>query len=240
MNLLKQFSDLIKDVLFPNTCVGCGEVIEENEYLCDYCYSLLDGIKTDKQCFKCGHLKSECECKHRTFSYSGCVAPFHNEGTSRKLMYKYKLGKRPYICDFFAYKMASAVKTAFYDVEFHGICYVPISVNSLRKRGFDQSFKLAKKMSELLKIPLITNGLVCNTINTNQHKASAKERRENIKGAFKVKRKFIGNILLVDDIKTTGATLDECSKQLLGAGADSVYCAAGLITNNKKKKRRKY
>lgn len=239
MKQLKQFSDLIKEVFFPNTCVGCGEVIGENEYLCDYCYSLLDGIKADKQCFKCGHLKSECECKYTTSSYSGCVAPFHNENVARKLMYKYKLGRRLYISDFFAYKMASCVKTAFYDVEFHGVCYVPISVNSLRKRGFDQSYKIAKKMSELLGIPLITKGIVCNTINTKQHKTSGKERRENVKGAFKIKRKFVGNILLVDDIKTTGATLDECSKVLYKVGAQDVYCITALTTKYKDKKKGK-
>ena len=64
-----------------------------------------------------------------------------------------------------------------------------------------------------------------------------KERFENVKGKFRSTKKCIGNILLVDDIKTTGATLEECSKQLLSSGADSVYCVTGLITRNYKKRK---
>lgn len=239
MKKINRFINLIKEVVYPNTCLGCGEVINEGEYLCDLCYNELNLVRIDRQCFKCGHLKSECECKFKVMPYSGCIAPFHNEGAPQKAMYAYKLGKRPYISDFFAYKMATAIKTAFYDTEFHGICYVPISAKSLRKRGFDQSLLIAQKLSKLLNIPLIRNQLGCKHRNTDQHSASAKKRAENVKGRFYSKKRCIGNILLVDDINTTGATLNECSKQLINSGASAVYCVTGLISHGKRKTKKR-
>lgn len=236
MKVLNRFFKILKEIFYPNTCLGCGEVINEGEFLCDYCYSAIESIRSDKQCFKCGHLKSECECKYNTFPYSGCVAAFHNEGVAQKAMYVYKLGRRPYISDFFAFKMANAIKTAFYDAELHGICYVPVTKKAFRKRGFDQSRLLAEKISKILGVPLIENQIGCNNKKAGQHEVSGKDRFKNIKGVFYSKKKCIGNILLIDDIKTTGATLAECSKQLLSSGADSVYCATGLITRKKGKK----
>ena len=234
--IIKEFFNTLKEAVFPNSCLNCGEIINEGEFLCDFCYSELNNIRVDNQCFKCGHLKKECECKSRVFSFDGVVAPFHYEGGAKKAMFAYKLGRRMYISKFFAYKMATALKYAFYDVEFHGVCYVPVTKKVFRKRGFDQSLKLATEISELLNVPLITNQLECNK-KTGQHKTRKKERFENVKGKFRSTKKCIGNILLVDDIKTTGATLEECSKQLLSSGADSVYCVTGLITRNYKKRK---
>lgn len=236
MMLISRFFKLILSVFYPNTCIGCGEIIEEGEYLCDFCYCELQAIRTDKQCFKCGNTKKECECKSRVLSFSGCVSPFFNEGTAQKVMYAYKLGKRPYISEFFAYKMASSIKTAFYDIDFNGVSYVPLTKKALRKRGFNQSQMIAKKISEIMGIPLIENQLKCNNKKKAQHKISAKERFKNVKGEFFSTKKCFGNILLIDDIKTTGATLNECAKQLLSSGADSVYCSVGLITRKKGKK----
>ncbi len=238
---MKSINRFFKDIIsfiYPNTCVGCGEIIVEGEFFCDYCYEMLDNISTDKQCFKCGRLKKECECKRRVFSFDGAVSPYHNDGVARTAMYTYKLNSRPYLADFFAHKMALAVKYAFYDVEFHGICYVPVSKRSFMKRGFDQSRILAEKLSEILCIPLIVGQLECYNKRKGQHSAKGKERFENVKGAFRSRKKCIGNILLVDDIKTTGATLNECAKQLINSGADSVYCVTGLISKGKKNKKR--
>ena len=70
-----------------------------------------------------------------------------------------------------------------------------------------------------------------------QHRSSIKERLSNVDGKYCATRRIsTANVLLIDDIKTTGATLDECAKQLLFAGADSVYCVSvlGSITNVEK------
>lgn len=105
------------------------------------------------------------------------------------------------------------------------ITYVPLHNRRLRKRGFNQSKVLALKVSQNFDIPLLD--LLEKTRSTKaQNELSRKERLANLVGAFKIRnRAGTGkNILLIDDVMTTGATLEECAKILLGSGAKSVRC----------------
>lgn len=234
MKKIKIFLDDILSIVFPNTCVACREIIPKGEFLCDYCYEFIKRTSKDKFCLKCGNAKKDCKCKNRVYSFEGIIAPFYNEDIAQRAMYSYKIGKNKPIYKFFAREMAKSVKYSFSDIQFDGICYVPISKHSLSKRGFDQSRILAKELSEILKIPLMDNIIECVRKSTNQHKKSDKQRFLNVKGAYKSRGFITGNILLVDDIKTSGATLNECAKVLLSSGASAVYCVTGLITEFKK------
>jgi competence protein ComFC len=100
---------------------------------------------------------------------------------------------------------------------------VPLTIRSLRERGFNQSLLLAKAVSEKIKTPLIMDGLLKETETAPQIGLSKKERRLNLKGTFRTGRKFHGmRLLLIDDVMTTCSTADECSKELLRAGAVEV------------------
>ena len=100
---------------------------------------------------------------------------------------------------------------------------VPLSRKGLRERGFNQSLLLAKTVSAGTTIPLVFDGLLKTKETPPQIGLNAKERAANLKGAFRVEGKFTGmRILLIDDVMTTGATANECSKQLLKAGAADV------------------
>ena len=233
MKIFKNFFDTVLSIIYPNTCVACNEIISKDEFLCDYCYEFIKRAQLDKFCTKCGNDKESCLCKNRVYSFAGVTAPFYNENIAQKAMYAYKIGKRKTISKFFSYEMAKAVKYSFPDVDFNGVCFVPISKKSYSKRGFDQSGLIALEISEILNIPLYDK-LECIVKSTNQHKMYGKERFNNIKGAYKSKGEVKGNILLVDDIKTSGATLNECAKVLLSNGANEVYCVTGLITEFKK------
>lgn len=230
--------DIIK-MLFPNTCLGCEEIIPEGEFFCDYCFEMLERCNLEKLCLKCGQEKKNCQCDTRVFSFDGIVAPFYNVGCAQNAMYTMKFGKRKSIADLFAKQMALAVKYTFYDTKFDGICYVPLSIKSLRKRGFNQSREIAAIISKILDIPLIENQLMCCDKKKPQHKVNLDERFKNVKGVYVNCMDIKGKILLVDDIKTTGATLDECSKKLLSGGADAVYCTVGLITKRSVKSLKK-
>ena len=104
-------------------------------------------------------------------------------------------------------------------------------------RGFNQSKILAEKIGEKLNLPVL-DILYRNKSKTDQHDIkNPKERFKNVEGLYGAKGKVNGkNILLVDDIKTTGATLNECAKQLILSGADNVYCVTGLISDRRKEK----
>lgn len=225
--------------LFPNVCIACGEAIPEGEYLCEYCDEMSATIDFTKNCRRCGRDKKSCECSSRIFHFNGCCAPFYNEGVIKDAMYSLKFAHKDYIAKFFAQRMAITVKTAYNDIDFDLITFVPMKLRKKLKRGFNQSEVLAKNISKILKIPICNDALIAARKTKIQHTLTKDERFKNVRGKFIANKKhdLTGKtVLLVDDIKTTGATLDECAKQLLSLGADEVYCVTGLMTPKNKKK----
>ena len=239
---MKRLFDVILSALFPNTCVACGEIIPENEFLCEYCAEMAETVDFTKSCIRCGMPKKQCRCSKRVFHFNGCAAPFYNDGVMQKAMYRFKFGKKEYIKKFFAERMALTVKTAYSDINFDIVTFVPTTFKRKSKRGFNQSELLANEISKILKLPLLSNLLRCKKSAKIQHTLNFDERFKNVKGRYECNRNYKLNgktVLLVDDIKTTGATLDECAKQLLLLGADRVYCVTGLMTAKNKKKEKK-
>jgi ComF family protein len=105
--------------------------------------------------------------------------------------------------------------------DFSFVCNVPLHVKKKRSRGYDQSEELAKRISETMGIPYI-NALRRVRFTKTQTKLTEQQRRENIKGAFEKAKDLSGDVLIVDDVLTTGATAIECSQILKSAGAKSV------------------
>ena len=103
---------------------------------------------------------------------------------------------------------------------------VPLSKRKLKRRGFNQAEEIAKELSKILRIPLISSCLVKIKETPSQTELSEKERKEKIRRAFLVKEKQgieDKKILLVDDVYTTGATIEEAAKVLKEAGAKEVF-----------------
>ena len=134
--------------------------------------------------------------------------------------------------------MALAVKTVYADVKFDAVTYVPLTLRKFLKRGFNQSEVLTRQISKFLDLKILDKLIYCKKSKISQHDLkNSKDRFRNVQGLYGCKHKVKGNILLIDDIKTTGATLNECAKQLILSGADKVYCVTGLITYNRKDKK---
>ncbi len=223
--------------VFPKVCSGCGKVISEDEFLCDYCFSFIENTDFGKLCTKCGNYKSKCVCKTRTFHYGGVTAPFLNSGIAKKAMYSFKFRHNEAIAQYFSEQMVLAVKQSFYDVKFDAVCYVPIEKLKFLKRGYNQSQVLAEKIAAVLEIPFYDNVFGFRKHKNTQHKSYGKERFKNIKDVYFVKKPLLNKtVLLVDDIKTTGATLSECARILMLSNSNNVYCVTGLITERKEKK----
>lgn len=233
---MKEIIGVIKAAFFPNTCASCGEVTEQGEPLCDFCREMLVRCDPIKRCIRCGKDKKNCECKYRIFRFDGCIAPFINKQPAKTALYSFKFRRRLSNADYFAEQMALCVKNEYRDIKFDGVTFVPMHRLRLLKRGFNQSRVLAEKISEILSIPLIDT-LICLKAGPRQHDLFGKERFKNVKGRYAAKGSASGKtLLLVDDIRTTGATLDECAGQLFSAGAEAVYCVTALITEKKKTK----
>lgn len=234
MHLKDKFKNFFNEIIsffYPKKCVSCGEVIDEDEQLCDYCFRHIESIDHTKHCKFCGLYKKNCLCSYRVFRFSGIVSAFLNQNIAQKAFYAYKLNHKMHYADFFAERMSLTVLKAYYDMHFDFICAVPTSLRSKMKRGFDHTEILCEKISALLKIPRLDKLLTCKSFVKPQHTSDFESRRKNIKGKYSFAHRIRGGtVLLVDDIMTTGATLDECARQLLLAGADEVYCLTALYT----------
>ncbi len=227
--------DTALNALFPSGCLGCNEIIDNGESFCEYCFEMLDRCGKYRVCSKCGLIKKNCDCSNFIFHFDSLTAPFYANDLIKQTMYRLKFRREEYVAEFFAKEMALSVKQSFPDVKFDIITYVPMHPIKYMQRGYNQSHLIAKEISKILDIPLAEKLLSAKYKRKAQYKTSRKERFKNIKGKFSCKYALNGkNVLLVDDIKTTGATLDECSKQLFISGANSVYCVVGII--NKKLK----
>lgn len=233
-------SELLLDVLYPKQCVCCNEIIDNGEELCDNCIRNIERINDTKRCLKCGLEKSECQCPIYVYHFEGCISPFYNKGIAKKGMYSFKFDRKAHYASFFAGEMAKSIKSQLNNMDFDAVCFVPSSTYSFLKRGFNQSYLLAKHLADFLNLPLIENSLKCSFTLSFQHKLNRTKRFKKAKKKYEFQKsasKLLKNkrILLVDDIKTTGATLDECSRQLLLSGAKSVFCTTALITAMEKK-----
>lgn len=226
---------IIKTAFFPKTCAACGAVIDDEEYFCDYCNAFLSVPIKDRLCIRCGCKIKDCQCKSRVFYFDGLCAAFYNDTVARKAMYSFKFNRRKEVGLFFAQRMALTVKQSFCDIDFDIVTAVPMSYFAEKRRGYNQSSVLAEKIGKILEIPYYKDILYARHKKTAQHKVSFKNRFRNVENLYYTDKKLNGKtVLLVDDIKTSGATLSECAKQLYKAGADKVYCVTGLITSIKK------
>ena len=150
---------------------------------------------------------------------------FKYDGLIRNLILKYKFNEKPYLyksfIKFFEIYQKEYVQFDFYDI----IVPVPISKKRLKTRGYNQSYLIAKEISKILNIKLENDILAKQKDNIAQSTLNKSEREENVKCVYKlVNENKVKNkkILLIDDIYTTGSTVNECSKILTNAGAKKI------------------
>lgn len=220
------YGKLIKSYFYPDRCVFCGRVVDHGVSVCKKCRHQAEVI-TGAICFSCGKPKDKCKCSGRRRFYDGIVAPFMYSGVVKAGIKRWKYGGRFKSAEFFAKAMKYVVDKNYENIHFDFICYVPQTAKEMEKRGYNQSEALASELSKLTGIP--AKGVLCKIFETNrQHDLPWYLKSGNVLGVFEctdtegVKGK---NILIADDIKTSGCTLGECAKILKLSGAEKVYCA---------------
>ena len=235
-NLLRLFS--------PLKCMFCGEVeFTDDGPFCPECYEKFLQLLS-KPCPYCGCSGDECKCsvtagvkKHFfMFWYHG---EFVTEIVS-KLKYD---GEKRYIT-FLGELLAQKIKESCGKINFTGICYVPRAKSSIKRIGFDQAKLLAECVAFYLNLPVFPC-LERKKEGKEQKKLSGAERRKNIKQKYAVSINNLVNesgeihskLLLIDDVVTTGSTIQECSYILRRSGVSSVCVASIAKTPFKKRKR---
>ena len=221
---------IISWIFFPERCSICGEI---KPFLKSYCPKCkLDTKAIDSgACPDCGHSKCMCDSGF-TAKLRHFTAVYYYEGQIKKSLHKFKFCADSSYAEIFGKAMAQRIRQVYTDTNFDGICFVPMTAEAEIHRGYNQSELLASEIAKELSIELLYC-LEKTRSSPNQKDLSAKERTDNVKDSFAVTDEKAINgktIILCDDIKTTGATLKECSDTLIKAGAKDVYCVCLALT----------
>lgn len=207
-------------------CLICLEKLEKNPPpFCENCgRSIKDTPSQNGLCKECLMGNSRIRLKtYYVFKYTGII----KEGLK-----KFKYHSQKNLCSFFAQNMYNFLKENILPFErIDAISCVPLHAKRLREREFNQSFLLAKAISKKSKIPVLADLLMRARDTLPQSELDFQRRQANIKGAFKINKKYMENItdskiLLIDDIITTGSTVEECAKEISKVSAQTTVLAA--------------
>ena len=200
------FSQLL-DLLYPPKCVFCRRLLRPEEH----------DVEPIPAPLRRGQFYTEC---YAVYPYEGVVA---------ESLRRFKFSGQSQYAASFGRMLAPLLRTAPFEI----LSWVPVSAKRRRSRGYDQTELLAHAVAKELELPCTQTlqKIRHNPAQSSQRDAAA--RRANVLGAYRAvsPERFAGrSVLLIDDILTTGATLSECSRVLLTAGASSVVCAALAAT----------
>lgn len=196
--------------LYPNQCIICGKLYSDE--ICIKCYKTLEILAKTQ--------------KYNNKSFKEHIYLFKYEGRIRKLIIDYKFNDKAYLSNFFTKiiikneKICRKIKS--YDI----IIPVPIHKKRKNERGYNQSELIAKKIAKNInELELVTDYLIKQKNTVAQSTLTKQQRKQNVKQVYKIGNKEkIQNkkIILLDDIYTTGATAEECSKILKQNGAKEI------------------
>ena len=231
------FKNFISSLFFPKRCKFCESVIDFREIICEECKNNIPAI-TKKICTKCGCESDLCNCGKKAKYYESVCAPYYYEGPARKAIKQLKFRNGSHLANALADDMADCFKERYKDIEFDLCTFVPAHKSTIRKRGYNQAKLLCTKLSEKTGIPYCDT-LIKEFKTPSQHTLNEARRKGNLLGSIALKPQVKEQIrdtriLLCDDVKTTGSTLDECAKTLLINGASEVRCITLCVTKNQK------
>ena len=237
--------EFILNIIYPPRCILCQEIIPiKNNYICKKC-SYEDYLIKGNRCEKCSRQivntsKKLCkDCENQNHSYEKGFALFEYKGKIKGALYRLKYAREKEVGKALGNLIVKYYKNEIKNSKIDLIIPVPIHPSKIRKRGYNQAQVIAKQISKDFKIPL-RNDILIRIRNTRpQSKLSKKQRANNLVGAFSLNKpidKSVKNILIIDDIYTTGSTIENCSKILKQNADIKIYfVTATIVIDNKEK-----
>lgn len=225
---MKRFLEKMSDIFYPRRCPVCQKILrDQKRMICPQCDTMLQPIGHPR-CFKCGKPVEKGEycrdCQKQKHMFEQGRGIFVYDSSMRRSVTRYKYyGCREY-GDFYAKAMYRYAKMELREWKPDLIVPVPVHRSKERMRGFNQAAYLAERISRYTGIP-VDMGLVQKNIKTqSQKKLNALQRRKNLEKAFCVTGNVRGkDILVIDDVYTTGSTIDAMASCLKKKGAENVY-----------------
>ena len=219
------------DSIFPRTCPVCKEIVmPRGQLICRECLAQLSFV-TEPVCVKCGkqiltQSRELCyDCAHHERTFIANRAMLNYEENARECMVGLKYNNCREHAELFGQMMT--IRLRDFILEMNPDCLVPVPVHRqrLKIRGYNQAELVAQVIGREMDIPVIGSILIRRKHTEAMKKLNAEERLKNLREAFDVNREAIpegiSRVMLVDDIFTTGATIEACSK---------ILCAEGLET----------
>jgi ComF family protein len=231
---LKQIITFIIDIIYPHQCLSCKDFIASSG-MCVQCWKKLFFI-TNPCCSICSEpfefdtrndmICGDCLIERPVFDQALCLIDYND--FSKKLIHKLKFQDNYLVAKFFAPMLKNKIMSCQYDIDY--IIPVPMHKYKLLTRKYNHAALLARYITKNLKVKSNSDVLIKKIKTKSQASLSKKARLINIKNSFQVnpayKDKILGkNILIIDDVYTTGATLNECSKILKKNGANKIIVA---------------
>ena len=233
---VKQFIRALLDVILPPICHICRSFIPNagTIHICPACREKLP-LVSSPLCPICGIPFTGAGGDHRCGAcltnpphFDTARAAFLYEGPIRDLIHSFKYNQRTHLRHPLAFLTLETAREVVTDLAPQLIVPVPLHRSRIRQRGFNQAVLLGRTLSLQLNLPLLPGTLIRTRSTEPQINLSATERRVNVKGAFTVNKpdQIAGKrILLLDDVMTTGSTMNECARELKNAGAAMVIAA---------------
>ena len=221
--------EILLDFIFPKRCAICDCPLPWGQKeICEECKKKMQFYQ-GAVCFKCGKpVKEEEEycydCRHREHEFKQGAALFPYEFV-RLSLYRFKYAKRVEYASFYGRQMAYCFEEKRRKWKPQALVPVPLYRRKLKKRGYNQAELIAKELSKYWEIPVITN-LVIRCKNTRPMKeVVGTDRQNNLKKAFKLGTNDVklNTIIIIDDIYTTGSTMDAVAGICRRAGIENIY-----------------
>lgn len=231
---MKLVRDRILAAFFPQRCVLCNQVVAYRTIVCDDCKD--EPLLKDIPCEYCGKDVYHCTCADKAYNLTDTFSAFDYGENVKSAVLRLKKIKIEEAFDYFARCIFATITSLRPELKFDSIVAVPMFHGDLVKRGYNQAEELAKRLSVLLMTPYYADILLKNYSHVQHEAANYKERIEAMKNLYSVSpaANIKGKtILLVDDVVTTGATINICKKLLLTMGASKVYAATIAATRRK-------
>lgn len=218
---IKDIPKSIIDIFLPAYCFNCREPLQENrKIICEKCYLSLPGINKDQ-------LQVFLERIPQKF-FDDIYITFQFSELFQQIMYFFKYQGYKEIADYFAGTLKDSVSK-----EYDMVTFVPLHNTKQRERGFNQSAVIAEKFSLLSGLNFNPDLLQRTRYTVSQTKLKRSRRQQNVHGAFETKVNLENkSVLIIDDVITTGATLNECAKILKENNAKRVDIAAMATPTN--------
>lgn len=244
--IFKNITNIFLEFIYPEniSCIICDKPINKtNTYsMCKNCFMELNFILDG--CIKCGKpiinhslekqdISGCSYCFGKDFYFDKAISCIEYTEFSKKIAFGLKYNNKTYMSRYVANIMKE--KLQIESIKFDYILFVPLHKKRLKKRGFNQTQKIAKYLGESIDLPVIDK-IARKDYTRRLYKLSKQERKIELKNAFILKDSKANfknkNILLIDDIFTTGSTVNEISKLLKLNGVNNVFVMTFLTRSN--------